>query len=296
MANIHKSLLLTNALLDYDLLQRLAHKPPAFESTGALFWEDPYISQSMLAAHLDPNSDAASRRPETIDRSVAFIARELGLGGGSAVLDLGCGPGLYTQRLARLGCQVTGIDYAQNSLAYARATAAREGLEIQYAQQNYLELDRHEQFDAALLIYYDLGVFAPAQRADLLRRIARALKPGGAFVFDVVTPRQRPNLTHTSAWHLEDRGFWRPTQCVVLEQSYAYPEERAALDQYLVVTPDGSITAYHIWEQHFDLDAVDAMLGACGLARAGAWSDLCGAPYSAETPTLGIVARKPAAG
>jgi 2-polyprenyl-3-methyl-5-hydroxy-6-metoxy-1,4-benzoquinol methylase len=291
---MRKNILVPTAILDFDLLQSLTQKPPAFAPSDAPFWEDAYISQSMLAAHLDPHTDAASRRPETIEQSVAFLARQLALPAGSAVLDLGCGPGLYTQRLARLGYQVTGIDFSRNSLAYARAAAAREGLAVEYIQQNYLQLDLSEQFDAITLIYYDLGVFAPDQRADLLRRIARALKPGGFFVFDVVTGRQRPPAAHTASWRLEDNGFWRPGECLVLEQTFAYPEERAFLDQYLVVTADGSITPYHVWQQHFDVAAVDAMLAGCGLERAGLWSDLCGAPYSPETPALGIAARKPA--
>ncbi len=46
----------------------------------------------------------------------------LGLGPGSRVLDLGCGPGLYAVRLARRGVRVLGVDASARSLAHARLT------------------------------------------------------------------------------------------------------------------------------------------------------------------------------
>jgi SAM-dependent methyltransferase len=47
--------------------------------------------------------DAASRRPDTIDRSVDWLSNHLNLRRGGRVLDLGCGPGLYAERLAGPG-------------------------------------------------------------------------------------------------------------------------------------------------------------------------------------------------
>ena len=41
-----------------------------------------------------------------------------------AIADFGCGPGLYAQRLARAGLNVTGIDFSANSLQYAREVAS----------------------------------------------------------------------------------------------------------------------------------------------------------------------------
>ena len=164
----------------------MVRRPALFAPHEAPFWDDPHIATQMLAAHLDPETDAASRRPATIDATVAWIVEQLGLSAGDRVLDLGCGPGLYCQRLARLGLDVTGIDLSENSLLYAREQAAAEGLPIRYIHANYLTLDAAAEYDAALLIYYDFGVLPDPDRDDLLRRVRRALRPAGAFVFDVL--------------------------------------------------------------------------------------------------------------
>ena len=83
-------------------LHRSAARPALFAPHSAPFWDDPHISQQLLAAHLDPRSDAASRCPDTIDRSVAWLTSQLDLRSCGRVLDLGCGPGLYAERLAGL--------------------------------------------------------------------------------------------------------------------------------------------------------------------------------------------------
>jgi 2-polyprenyl-3-methyl-5-hydroxy-6-metoxy-1,4-benzoquinol methylase len=55
---------------------------------------------------------------------VAWIHAELLGGTPTDVLDLGCGPGLYTERLAALGHRCVGIDVSPASIAFARARAA----------------------------------------------------------------------------------------------------------------------------------------------------------------------------
>ena len=124
--------------IDFKTLAQYTIKPDVDEPGEAAFWNDPYIAQQMLKAHLDPNTDAASRKPETIDRSVEWIVYQMRLQSGSRFLDLGCGPGLYTIRLARRGFAVTGVDFSPNSLDFARLQARQENLSINYILQDYL--------------------------------------------------------------------------------------------------------------------------------------------------------------
>ena len=82
-------------------------------------WDDPGFSERMLQAHLSQRHDVASRRFETIDRHIAWIHDSLLQGRTSRILDLGCGPGFYLQRLAGLGHACVGIDFSPASIAYA---------------------------------------------------------------------------------------------------------------------------------------------------------------------------------
>jgi SAM-dependent methyltransferase len=100
-----------------DVAREFEEVPDPWEEGRTIPWEDPGFSRRMLVFHLGQDSDAASRRLETIDKHIEFITRLAKPAG--RVLDLGCGPGLYTQRLAEQGYDCLGIDLGPASIDFA---------------------------------------------------------------------------------------------------------------------------------------------------------------------------------
>jgi SAM-dependent methyltransferase len=231
-----------------DLVQQ-ARKPVLFTKGTANFWDDPHISKYMLEAHLDPTWDAASRKPETIDRTVEWLTNYLP--SQAAILDLGCGPGLYAERLARLGHRVTGVDFSRRSIEYARGTARDKGLSIDYVYQNYLEIDYHEAFDLVILIYCDLGALVDVDRDLLLQKVYTALKPGGVFIFDVFTEEFGSSVEEKQSWKINADGFWAASPHVVLSQDYHYPEQKVLLRQDIVLRDDGTHDVYRTYDHYY---------------------------------------------
>ena len=280
--------------LDINQLIALQQKPAPFEPGEPLFWDDPHISSQMLQAHLDPDSDLASRRPETIDRMVGWIVDTLGLQAGDRVLDMGCGPGLYASRLAERGMDVTGVDYSKRSIAYAQEYAEAHGLAITYRYKNYIELTDENAYDAALLIYGDFCPLSPEQRRKLLANVRRALKPGGRFVLDVTTRTLRAKYGVKHGWYAVETGFWRPGSHLVLEEGFDYPEEKIYADQHIVIDADGTATVYRNWFQDYDPAMITAELEAGGFVVEGLWGDLTGAPLTEDSEWIGVAARRTA--
>lgn len=277
--------------MNLDLMMALQHKPEPFAPGDALFWDDPYISAQLLKAHLDPGHDRASRRPETVQRSVDWLVAALGLRAGDAVLDLGCGPGLYAARLARHGMRVTGVDYSRRSIDYAIEQAAAQRLDIAYRCQNYLTLDDEGLYDAALLIYGDFCPLAPEQRRALLANVRRALRPGGHFVLDVTTRIHRQRHGSRNRWYAAAQGFWRAGPHLVLEEGFDYPEQAIFLDQVVVIEPNDHIALYRMWFQDFSRETITRELAQAGFAIAGIWGDLLGTPFSEGAEWIGLIAR-----
>lgn len=279
-------------MIDTQLLTQLAalqHPPAPFEPGEPQFWTDPHIARQMLKFHLDPDTEAASRRPETIDRMVAWMIDALGVSPGDRLLDLGCGPGLYARRFAERGLRVTGVDFSQNSLDYARAhdPASR------YLCQNYCALDVDGPFDAVVLIYGDFCVLGPADRTALLGHVRRVLRPGGRFALDVTTPTRLTYPSGRTHWEAVDGpGFWKPGPHLVLTQEFIYPEAAIELHQYNVLEPDGRLTVYRNWFQHYTPETLSAVLDEAGFDVLGAYDDLAGAPRTADSEWLGVVAAR----
>ena len=255
-------------------LASMAVKPSLDAPGTAVMWTDPYISRRLLDFHLNPDVDAASRRPESIASTINWILSHSGTSPYD-ILDLGCGPGLYTQRLAAAGHRVTGVDFSDNSLDYAKACAIRENLSITYLKKNYLELEFENCFDLVMIIYTDLCVLSPEDRDRFMQNVWRALRPGGLFLFDATNTLHLEEKALSDSWEvcLHD-GFWRQGPYVALTRGYLYKEEKTLLEQRLILEPDGSTASYHFWHHCYDTTEMQKILGNQGFSLVQTRNDI----------------------
>jgi SAM-dependent methyltransferase len=248
----------------------------------------------MLAAHLDPEWDSASRPHRVIDQEVAWIVQALDLAPGARVLDLGCGPGLYCERLHARGLRVVGVDLSPRSLEHARRSAHEKGLAIEYVLADYTRLDDRllrGEFDAALIVNLDFPVLDDAARDAFLRGVNRALKPGGALVLDAPTPKGAVHREGAERWSVATSGFWSAAPYLELTREFEYPEASADCQLTIVLTASGEARVYRIWSRNYTVESIASALAAHGFNVESIWANLTGQPYSSESPTLGVVAR-----
>ena len=277
----------------FDTLENIASRPEPFSSyTAETLWNDDHISKQMLRFHLDQNTDLASRKIAFIDESVAWMAKRFHIGPGARIADFGCGPGLYASRLARLGARVTGVDFSNRSINYARRMATEEGLEIDYVRSNYLDYDTDERFDLIAMIYCDFCPLSPAQRRMLLGRVRMLLADGGAFFLDVCSLAAFEKRTESAEWgyRLMD-GFWSPGPYYGFRNTFRYDPERVTLDKYTIIEPNSTFTVCN-WLQYYDLDAVRREFGGNGFRVEDAYADVRGRPFSNDAPEMAMVVRK----
>lgn len=98
---------------------------------------------------------------------------------GLNLLDIGCGAGLLSEPLARLGFAVMGIDLAEENIAVARAHAEAGGLAIDYRATPIESLPAEGQFDAITLL--EVVEHVPDVEA-FVREAALRLRPGGMLI------------------------------------------------------------------------------------------------------------------
>ncbi|MDL2229069.1 class I SAM-dependent methyltransferase [Treponema sp. OttesenSCG-928-L16] len=259
----------------------MQNPPRVYETTGIAFWDDEHISKSMLNAHLVPDSDGASRNHAFINKSAEWISSLPAPG--RRLLDLGCGPGLYAEAFCRRGYQVSGIDFSKRSIEYARQSALRAGLNIDYAYQDYLTINFRNEFDIAVLIYCDFGVLAPGVRKSLLEKVHAAMKPGGLFLVDAFTPRQYRDFTDKISATFEEAGFWRPKPYICIKREKRYEAEHF-LEQYVVITEDEQQT-YNLWNHAFSQEELGHDLESAGFADIEYYGDVSGGPLANQNST-----------
>ena len=250
--------------MNFNKLSELSKKPELYEPGDAMMWTDPYISKQLLKMHLDPEFDSATRKQESINKTLNFIKGYCEKPG-MRILDLGCGPGKYTENLAQEGHHVTGMDFSENSIEYARSQAIKNNLNIEYICQNYLELDVMNQYDLIIMIYTDFGVLLPGDRNALLGKIYDALVPRGIFIFDVINDRNlEDKFPGEKAWTVAEGGFWRPDKYLELINGFHYPENKVYLMQHSIMDEDDNLVRYRFWTHYFHDDALNPELSEYG--------------------------------
>ena len=104
----------------------------------------------------------------------------------NSILDLGCGTGNHSLRLANRGYKVTGVDRSAEMLEHANRKAKERNLAVTFKQGDVRTVGLDDRFDAALMMFAVLG-YQTTNRdlLDTLANVRRHLNPGGLFLFDV---------------------------------------------------------------------------------------------------------------
>jgi cyclopropane fatty-acyl-phospholipid synthase-like methyltransferase len=277
----------------FEEIDNINTRPEPFEFyTANDLWTDEHTSKQMLTFHLNGDIDVSSRNAEFINRSVEWITTRFNVGAGTKIADFGCGPGLYTTRLAQRQADVTGIDFSERSIQYAREVAIREGLSIHYVNQNYLEFDTDNRFHIILMIMCDFCALSPTQRKKMLSKFHSILEPGGSVLLDVysLAAFHRREEAATYEANLLD-GFWSPNKYYGFLNTFKYEEEKVVLDKYTLIEPSCTRRVYN-WLQYFGPEALEREFVECGFTVEKLYSDVAGSPFDPETPEIAVAAKR----
>lgn len=275
------------------MIEQINQRPEVFgHYTARDLWDDDYISEKMLAFHLNAETDVSSRNRSFIERSVKWIVSHFNLQKGSMVADFGCGPGLYTERLAQHGCDVTGIDFSHRSIEYAKNSADKNGLSINYVNQNYLSFETEKRFDLILMIMCDFCALSPEQRRTILSKFSRLLKPQGKVLFDVyslVGYNERQEESRHEVNLLD--GFWSPDRYDGFLNVFKYDKEKVILDKYTILQNNKTRVIYN-WLQYFSPESLREEVKETGFVIKNIFADVAGSPFKADGKEFAVVVRK----
>ena len=234
------------------ITQLVGRAPPHLgEIGGKIPWNEPGFSRRMLAEHLSQEHDRASRRRDRIEAQVRALHEEVLGARPSHVLDLGCGPGLYTALLAERGHQCRGIDFSPASIAYAKEQAAARRLDCRYREADLLAGGFGEEgearFDLVMLLFGELDTFRDHEARAILSAAREVLSPDGCFVAEVHSEDfVRAVGTKAPAFHAVASGLFSDDPYLCLTDAAWSEIDSAAVGRFTVLQDSAAEPAVYL--------------------------------------------------
>lgn len=229
-----------------NLTQLVNRKPtPEPWSEGEKIpWNDPEFSARMLEHHLTQEHDMASRRFKIIDRHCTWLDKQTKPH--SKILDLGCGPGLYSQRLTEKGHRLTGIDFGPASIKHAKEQATENELDINYKLEDIRTADYGTENDLVLFIYGEFNVFKTSDIKQILSKAYKSLVTGGKLIIE---PNRYETIknegTSPPLWYTSQGGLFSPRPHICLMENFWHPDQNTATNRYIIIDAETSEATLH---------------------------------------------------
>lgn len=257
-------------------------------------WNELGFSRRMLREHLSQSHDLASRRSEKIDAHVDWIHREALGGSPSKILDLGCGPGLYSSRLARLGHHCVGIDFSPASVEYAREQADKERLDCDHIHADIRTAEYGSDFGLVLLIFGEFNVFKPADAARILRKAHDALNEGGVLLLEAHTNEAiRDFGLRPASWYSAESGLFSDLPHLCLQENFWDTENETATRRYFIIDAStGEVSSYAQSLKAYTEEQYRAVLEKAGFVDVRFYPSLTGTDDELQPDLLVMMGRK----
>ena len=233
------------------------------ETGGKIPWNDPDFSRRMLENHLSQEHDWASRKLSVIEQQVDWIARQLPAG--AKILDLGCGPGFYTQRLAQRGFDCTGVDFSPASVQWAREQAQRAGLDIDYQEQDVRDYQPGDTFDFIMMTFGEINVFSIGDAQRLVARCQAWLKPGGTLLIEVHTfDEVKRQGTAQPSWQRCSQGLFLAEPHLLLSENSWDEKMQTSTTTFWALKADASVVHFSSQTRAWRDEEYLQLLAQCG--------------------------------
>lgn len=257
------------------------------------WWQDAFDGK-YLKAYADTVTPARTQR------EIKFLKKILKLKRGMKILDLACGYGRHAIKLAKLGCQVTGLDSSKYFIELANKNAGKQNVTVKFILGDMRNLAFVNKFDVILSMFTSFGYFHDeSDHALVLRKISRALKPDGRFLID--TNNGAHTLVHMLQEGKYDRktGFLARTRSDKLSNGFivtAKDEFNPETMRWFLTrtwSERGKLRSYKTNVRVFSLLELKHLMKENGLSVVKVWGDfLQGSPFDLWSRRMIVLAKK----
>ena len=234
-----------------------------------------------------PRSVDPERFAQRTDSEAEFITSTLALPAGTPVLDLCCGWGRHTIRLAQRGYRMTGLDLSTYHVELARDAAREAGVDVEWIEGDMRSIPRPDaQFGAVINLFTAFGYFDDAENQQVVEEVSRVLAPGGRFLLDVINRDNLMGVFRETDWSEETDGRF------ILERRRWDADTGRIHAEWTIIEVDGQRRVHSHDERIYTLQELELRLSLAGLQVRDAFGDFDGSALQRDSRRLIVLAEK----
>ena len=217
---------------------------------------------------------------DVTNSEVEFLINEASISLSSEILDLCCGTGRHSIRLAELGYNITGLDISSDFLRIAAEKSFESGLSIRWINRDMRNIQFEGKFDLVFIMFGAWGFFEEdIENYKVFQEVNQALKADGHFILDYFN----------RYWIMQN---FQPFHWA--ERKTGYYLEKRQFDHYkgrlntesVFLKRDGSVKKWETSIRAFTLQEILNMIQQSGLHFTNVYGDLEKHVYGLNTPRM----------
>lgn len=206
------------------------------------------------------------------------------------LLDLGCGTGSVSVKMAEKGFDVIGVDSSIGMLNAAQQKMFESGKHMLLLNQKMQEIDLYGTVDCAICVLDGINHLDSAEDVrKTFEKVSLFMNPGGAFAFDVNTIHKHKNVLADNAFVFEPDGLF-----CVWQNNYNSSDNSVEISLDFFEEEDGVYyrTGESFSERAYELDEIKKWLENSGFEVVGIFDDLTTDEVRADSEKAVFLARK----
>lgn len=206
------------------------------------------------------------------------------------LLDLGCGTGSVSVKMAEKGFDVIGVDSSIGMLNAAQQKMFESGRHMLLLNQKMQEIDLYGTVDCAICVLDGINHLDSAEDVrKTFEKVSLFMNPGGAFAFDVNTIHKHKNVLADNAFVFEPDGLF-----CVWQNNYNSSDNSVEFSLDFFEEEDGVYyrTGESFSERAYELDEIKKWLEDSGFEVVGIFDDLTTDEVRADSEKAVFLARK----
>ena len=222
---------------------------------------------------------------ERTEAEVSALVSLLGLDKPQKILDLACGFGRHTNRLAALGHSMTGIDITPGFLEIARRDATQCNVEVLYQQGDMRFISFENEYDCVMLLFTAFGYFSDEDNLKVMINAGKALKPGGLLIFD--TPNRDAFLKEMRPYTVVEK------EGNLMIDRISFDSQQGRIYNKRIVFRDGVRKDKPYFTRLYNPNELQPLLSQAGLELHHLYSGWDSKEFSSDSRRIVVIARKP---